>query len=76
MRLDIRLPIGLLFLVIGFALTLFGLVSDRAMYARSLGYNVNVWWGLVLFVCGIAFTWYGVRGMRRTPSPPEHVPLA
>jgi hypothetical protein len=28
-------------------------VSDRAIYARSLGMNVNLWWGLVLLVFGI-----------------------
>jgi hypothetical protein len=51
-RLDIRLPIGALFAIIGVLLTGYGLVSDRAIYARSLGFNVNLWWGLVLVLFG------------------------
>jgi membrane protein implicated in regulation of membrane protease activity len=27
-------------------------VSDPAIYERSLGINVNLWWGLVLFAFG------------------------
>ena len=52
MKLDLRLPIGLMFTIIGVLLTVFGLVSDSAIYERSLGINVNLWWGLVLLVFG------------------------
>jgi protein-S-isoprenylcysteine O-methyltransferase Ste14 len=64
MRLDIRLPIGVLFAVIGVLLTVFGATSDTAIYARSLGHNVNLGWGVLLFLFGAVFTWFGVRGMR------------
>ena len=53
MNLDLRLPIGLMFTVIGVALVGFGLLSDPAIYERSLGINVNLWWGLVLLVFGL-----------------------
>ena len=53
MNLDIRLPIGLMFTIFGVALAGFGLVSDRAMYERSLGINVNLWWGLVSLAFGL-----------------------
>ena len=53
MNLDLRLPIGLMFSIIGVLLTVFGLISDRAIYARSLGINVNLWWGLVLLAFGL-----------------------
>jgi hypothetical protein len=53
MNLDLRLPIGLMFSIFGALLTVFGLISDDAIYARSLGINVNLWWGLVLLVFGI-----------------------
>ncbi len=52
MGLDLRVPIGWLFGILGALLVFFGLVSDRAIYARSLGINVNLWWGLVLLVFG------------------------
>jgi hypothetical protein len=53
MTLDLRLPIGLMFSIFGVMLVIFGLVSDPAIYARSLGINVNLWWGLALIVFGV-----------------------
>jgi protein-S-isoprenylcysteine O-methyltransferase Ste14 len=50
MNLDIRTPTGLLFGLIGLILVAFGLISDKAIYQRSLGININLWWGLVLLV--------------------------
>lgn len=52
MGLDIRLPIGLLFSVIGLLLLVFGAFGDKAIYQRSLGLNVNLAWGAVLLVFG------------------------
>ena len=53
MKLDVRLPIGLMFAVVGVLLVVYGIVADRAIYARSLGVNVNLWWGLVLLAFGL-----------------------
>jgi hypothetical protein len=61
MGLDIRVPIGLLFLVLGGLLVLYGLVSDPAIYRRSLGINVNLWWGLVMLCFGLLMAWAGWR---------------
>ncbi|BCS34922.1 hypothetical protein TBR22_A41480 [Luteitalea sp. TBR-22] len=52
MGLDIRWPMGLLLFALGAILAGYGLGSDPAIYARSLGINVNLWWGLVMIVCG------------------------
>jgi hypothetical protein len=57
MGLDIRLPIGLMFSLLGAALALYGLLSDAQIYARSLGYNVNLTWGGVLFAFGLLMLW-------------------
>ena len=65
MKMDLRLPIGLMFGAFGVMLTLFGLVSDRSIYQRSLGINVNLWWGLVLLAFGLVMLFYGIRGERR-----------
>jgi hypothetical protein len=65
MRLDIRLPLGLLFLVFGFLLSGFGLISDKGLYDRSLHVNVNLWWGLVLGAFGIAMLALVQRSHRR-----------
>ncbi len=53
MGLDIRTPIGLMFTLIGGLLAIYGLVSDPALYARSLGLNVNLYWGAFLALFGL-----------------------
>jgi uncharacterized membrane protein YhaH (DUF805 family) len=68
MNLDLRLPIGLMFSIIGVLLTVFGLISDDSIYARSLGINVNLWWGLVLLVFGLAMLGLMARARRARPS--------
>jgi len=64
MNLDLRLPIGLMFSLFGVLLTLFGLFSDRGIYDRSLGINVNLWWGLVLLAFGLVMLRFATRGNR------------
>jgi ABC-type Fe3+-siderophore transport system permease subunit len=53
MGLDIRWPIGLMFLLLGAVLAGYGVLSDADMYAKSLGINVNVIWGAVLAAFGL-----------------------
>ena len=55
MGLDVRLPVGLMFAIMGVLLTGYGLLGDQTIYARSLGINVNVIWGVVLLVTGGIF---------------------
>ena len=74
MGLDIRLPMGLMFAILGLLLTLFGLFADSAIYRRSLGINVNLWWGLVMLAFGVIMLALGRRGtsaMRSAESNPE-----
>jgi len=74
MQLDIRLPIGLMFTVLGGLLTVFGLVGDKSGVQRSLGINVNLWWGLVMLVFGVLMFLLGRRGTataRLTEESPE-----
>jgi hypothetical protein len=69
MRFDLRLPIGLMFSIVGILLTGFGLVSDDAIYQRSLGINVNLWWGMVLVLFGVVMLGLASRGRRPAPPP-------
>ena len=62
MGLDIRTPIGLIFSVFGVILTIYGLLSDRAIFVRSLGININLVWGLILLAFGTGML---VLSMRR-----------
>jgi hypothetical protein len=61
MGLDIRIPLGMMFTIIGLLLAGFGFFSDPAIYQRSLGIDVNLWWGLVLLVFGTLMLWLGWR---------------
>ena len=67
MNLDLRYPIGLMFTIDGALLTGFGLISDRAIYDRSLGINVNLWWGLALLVFGVVMLTFAIRSSPRSP---------
>ncbi len=71
MKLDLRLPIGLLFTAFGAMLVAYGLASDEAVYERSLGINVNLWWGLVLLAFGLVMLGFAVwaGSKRRAASP-------
>jgi len=74
MSLDLRIPMGLMFTFTGLILTVFGLVThgDTELYAKSLGINANLWWGLVLFVFGLTMFLLGRRGQKRLSNePPE-----
>jgi hypothetical protein len=53
MNFDLRLPLGIIFSLFGAILVVYGLISDPAIYARSLGFNVNLYWGSVLLVFGL-----------------------
>lgn len=67
-QLDVRIPIGGMFTIFGLVLIVYGLVSDKAIYERSLGINVNLWWGLVLLVFGLVMLWLAYRASKtKTP---------
>ena len=53
MQLYVRIPMGLLFLLLGMILVVYGLTSDPAIYIQhSLGQNVNLVWGSIFAVFG------------------------
>jgi multisubunit Na+/H+ antiporter MnhG subunit len=68
MQLDIRIPIGALFTMLGVILTGYGLVEGTDSYARALGHNINLSWGVVILVVGLLFLALARRGAR--PAPP------
>jgi hypothetical protein len=63
MSIDLRIPMGMMFTMTGAILFAFGLSTrgNTLLYARSLGIDVNLWWGLVLLVFGIAMLIFGRR---------------
>jgi hypothetical protein len=65
MGLDIRTPIGLMFAIFGAILLAYGIATagNGDLYQRSLGLNINAWWGAVLLVFGGVMLWLG-RGAK------------
>lgn len=53
--LDLKLPIGWLFAGYGLLLSIYGLVTRKDAYARSLGININLFWGIFLIFFGSFF---------------------
>jgi uncharacterized membrane protein len=62
--LDIRIPIGAMFGILGLLLTVYGFITvgDVQAYDKSLSINVNLWWGAAMFVFGLVMLYYGWRG--------------
>lgn len=68
MHLDVRLPIGLMFLIIGVILSIYGLTTGPELYRRSLNINVNLLWGVVQMVFGaimLYMVWHASRKQKK-----------
>jgi uncharacterized membrane protein HdeD (DUF308 family) len=66
MNLDIRMPMGLMFSIVGAILVVYGLVTNgNPMYAHSLGTNINLWWGTVQLIFGVVMVIFARRAMRK-----------
>jgi hypothetical protein len=64
-HLDVRLPMGLLFFSLGAILTIYGVISDPAIYAaHSLGQNVNLTWGIIFALFGSLMLWLARRSAK------------
>jgi multisubunit Na+/H+ antiporter MnhG subunit len=63
MGLDIRIPLGLIFLLIGGLMSIYGLITRHAaaIYEKSMGVNLNLTWGLIMFVFGLIMYLIGRR---------------
>lgn len=63
MGLDIRIPLGLIFLAIGGMMSIFGLITrgSATIYEKSMGVNLNLTWGAIMFVFGLVMFLIGRR---------------
>ena len=70
MNFDLRLPIGIMFSLFGAILTIFGAVSNKAIYEEhSLGININLIWGIVLLVFGLFMLFLALKGGKKSGPP-------
>ncbi|MGH9607388.1 MAG: hypothetical protein ACRD3N_17000 [Terracidiphilus sp.] len=73
MDIDLRIPMGMMFTLIGAVLMAFGLStrSNAALYAPSMGIDVNLWWGAVLMLFGLILVPLGRRGQLKIEKSKE-----
>jgi TRAP-type C4-dicarboxylate transport system permease small subunit len=60
---DIRIPIGLMFSIIGILISVYGMVtmSNTEMYHKSLGINVNLVMGVLMLCFGLIMLYFARR---------------
>ena len=63
MGLDIRIPLGLIFLITGGLIGGYGFFTRHAsdIYEKSMGINLNLTWGAIMFVFGLIMFLVGRR---------------
>jgi hypothetical protein len=63
MGLDIRIPLGLIFLITGGLIGLYGFFTRHAtdIYTKSMGINLNLTWGCLMFLFGLTMYLVGRR---------------
>jgi hypothetical protein len=82
MGLDIRIPLGLVFLIIGGIMGIFGIFTNgnTELYQKSLGININLVWGGLMFAFGAIMFFFGKRQKWQddpvSPRPWEREPKA
>jgi hypothetical protein len=70
MNLDLRIPMGLMFLIVGGMLTVFGLFTQGSViYEKSAGMNINLIWGVVMLVFGGSMFLLGRRAQKSVLPP-------
>ena len=70
MGIDIKIPIGLMFTILGLLLTVYGFITrlDTSLYTRSLGINVNLWSGLGMLILGVVMLVLAIKSRKPKPS--------
>jgi hypothetical protein len=67
MGLDIRWPIGIIFTLYGVVLMIYGWGADPSIFQeKSLGVNIDLWWGLAMLVFGVFMGALALRASRRS----------
>ena len=69
MQLDIRMPIGLLFSILGVIITVVGLMTrGNEMYNHSLGININIYSGIGLIIFGGWMLFMAISAQSKKPN--------
>ena len=66
MGLDIRWPIGIMFTLISVLLIIEGILTGPS--EKTLGMNIDLWWGIVLLIFGVLMLLGASRAGKTPPS--------
>jgi hypothetical protein len=60
---DIRMPIGLMFSILGLIISVYGFItiSNTEMYQKSLGININIIMGVIMLIFGLIMLYFARR---------------
>ncbi len=64
MGIDLRMPLGALFGVLGLLLTLYGAATRGQAGTEPTGVPINLIWGVVLFAFGLWMLWLARRARK------------
>lgn len=71
MNLDLRIPMGLLFTIVGCIMSVYGFFTrGSSIYERSDGMNINLIWGVVMLIFGVTMYTLGRRADNRPRATP------
>jgi hypothetical protein len=71
MNLDLRIPMGLMFLIVGVIMSIFGFFTrGSVIYERSAGLNINLIWGLIMLAFGVTMFLLGRASDKRAAAEP------
>ncbi len=69
MGLDIRWPIGVIFTIYGVILLIYGKLANASIFQdKSLGINIDMWWGLAMLLFGLFMGALAYRASRHRES--------
>ena len=68
---DLRLPIGIFFVLVGAIMVGYGAISPHDIPNISEKINMNLYWGLVLLVFGVPMTFFGWRADAKNKAEAE-----
>ena len=70
MRMDVKLPLGMIFSIMGLILICSGVFYKNEIVAK-LGFNLNLWWGALVFFFGFLMLIFYFRSRKAVTGKKE-----
>ena len=67
---DLRLPIGIFFILVGIIMTIYSIISPAYIPHIKEAINIDLYWGIVLLIFGIPMTLFGWLAEKKAKNAP------